>query len=199
MFYIIVLVSAAFLCCALGGVALRARAAHGAPAFAALTLALGVWSLGYAFELLASDLPTKVFWARFQYLGIAILPAAWLAFTCRYTRRDAWLDTRWHLLLLVEPTLVVLLFWTNPLHGLFWRSAELLYPPGQPLVMIAVTYGPAFWAHILYVYLALLAGTALLVRMLLRSAGLIRRQTAAILLGALAPWLGNVISLAARP
>lgn len=198
MFYIIVLVVAAFLCCAMGGVALRARAAHGAPAFAALALALAVWSLGYAFELLAVDLPTKIFWSRIQYLGITALPAAWLAFACRYTHRDAWLDRRGRILLSVEPALVALLFWTNPLHGLVWRTAELLTVPDYPLVMIRVSYGPVFWIHILCVYAALLVGTLLMGRMLLRSVGLIRRQTAAILLGALIPWVGNAISLSAK-
>ena len=46
------------------------RAAPGATALVLLILAVAVWSLGYALELGLPQLPTKIFWAKIQYLGI---------------------------------------------------------------------------------------------------------------------------------
>ncbi len=194
MLYIVLLVLAAIMCAALAAVALRTRANPGADAFAALALALCVWSFGYAFELLVPGVPAKLFWAKIQYAGIAALPAAWLAFALRHTRTVTRLTMRQRTLLSAEPLLAALLFWTNEWHGLFWRTIALVRI--GDLTAVKVTYGPAFWVHIAVVYLALIAGTALLARMFVRSAGLYRRQSGAILLGALIPWISNGITLA---
>ncbi|GAB4215633.1 MAG: histidine kinase N-terminal 7TM domain-containing protein [Roseiflexaceae bacterium] len=193
MQYVVLLVLAAIMCAALAAVALRTRANPGADAFAALALALCVWSFGYAFELLVPGLPAKLFWAKFQYLGIAALPAAWVAFALRHTRTVTRLTLGQRVLLSIEPLLVVILFWTNEWHGLFWQTIDLVQI-GE-LTAVKVTYGPGFWSHIAVVYLALISGTVLLARMFLRSGGLYRRQSGAILLGALIPWISNGITL----
>lgn len=194
MLYIVLLVLAAIMCAAVAAVALRTRVTPGADAFAALALALCVWSFGYAFELLVPGVSAKLFWAKIQYAGIAALPAAWLAFALRYTRTVARLTMRHRVLLSVEPLLTALLFWTNEWHGLFWRTIDLVQI--GDLTAVHVTYGPGFWTHIAVVYLALIAGTVLLARLFVRSAGLYRRQSGAILLSALIPWIGNGLTLA---
>ena len=69
------------------------RSTRGAIALMIMILAAAVWSLGYAFELTATDLATKLFWAKFQCLGIVTLPVAFLAFALQYTNQDKWLTS----------------------------------------------------------------------------------------------------------
>lgn len=45
---------------------------------ALLILASAEWMLGSALEIGSADLPTKVFWGKVQYVGMVIVPTAWL-------------------------------------------------------------------------------------------------------------------------
>jgi PAS domain-containing protein len=51
-----------------------------------------------------------------EYLGIAIVPTAWLALALQYTGREKWLTRRNLALLAIEPFVTLLLAWTNELH-----------------------------------------------------------------------------------
>jgi hypothetical protein len=53
-----------------------------------------IWAAGYALELSGADLPTKIFWAKAEYIGIATVPVVWLAFALRYTGREGQLTPR---------------------------------------------------------------------------------------------------------
>ena len=136
-----------------GGLAIyswRRRPAIGAIPFALLMLAVAGWSLGYAIELGSTGLSAKVFWSNVNFLGIVIVPTAWLAFALQYTGRDKWLTRRNVALLAVLPALTLLLTWTNPSHGLI-RSSVSLDTAGA-LPMLATTYGAAFWVFATYSY-----------------------------------------------
>jgi PAS domain S-box-containing protein len=192
--YIVLLGIAATIAGILTAVAWRHRSAPGAPAFALLMLVVVVWSFAYALELSSADLPTKLLWTRMEYLGIVVLPAAWLAFACQYTGHERWLTHRTIALLAIEPLVMLLLIWTNQYHSLFWRTIALA--PGDPVFAWRSTRGVAYWVHAAYTYAMLLIGTILLFRAFLRSSGLYRGQAAGILLAALIPWVSNGIYLA---
>lgn len=175
-----------------GAVALYAwwrREASGARAVALLMLAVSVWSLGYALEFSASDLGSKVFWAKVEYLGIVTVPVAWLVFALRYTGRARWLTRRNLAVLAGIPFITLLLVATNEAHGLVW-SRTALDPSGTFLL---VDHGAWFWVYWAYSYLLLLFGTFFLVSMLIRSPGLYRRQVWALLVAVAAPWVGNAM------
>ena len=57
------------------------RSAPGAKAFALLMLAAGVWSLTYALSLANISQEAKLFWIKVRYIGIVIVPSAWLVFS----------------------------------------------------------------------------------------------------------------------
>jgi PAS domain S-box-containing protein len=178
---------------ALAVVAWRHATAPGAIMFAVLMLTVVVWSGAYALELSSFGLPAKLLWTRVEYLGIVVLPAAWVAFVCSYTGHDRWL-ARWWPLLAIEPAVMLALIWTNGYHGWFWQSIAL--DAGDALFAWRTVKGPAYWAHAAYTYLAMLAGTLLLVQAALRAPQLYRGQLAGMVLGALVPWVSNGIFLA---
>jgi PAS domain S-box-containing protein len=59
--------------------------------------------------------------------------------------------------------------------------------------MLDATHNVAFWVHAAYCYLLLLIGTGLLILMFIRSPHLYRSQAAALLIGALSPWIANAV------
>jgi len=191
--YTFLLFAVAVMSASLAFFAWRRRPAPGAIPLALLMLAVTEWSLGYALRLASADVPTKILWTKVRYVGIVIVPAAWLAFALEYTGRgEKWLTRRNVTLLAIEPLVTLLLAWTNELHGLIWPSIGL--ERDGSLLVWSVTHGVAFWGHAAYSYLLLLLGAFLLIRSLIRSPHLYRRQALALLIGALAPLVGNVLS-----
>ncbi len=154
-------------------------------------LAVAEYSAAYALELGSTDLPTKLVWAKMQYLGIVSLPLGWLAYALQYTDRDYWLTPRNLGLLAILPLSTLVLVWTNEMHHLVWRRTELDTSGSFPVLEVA--YGPWFWVYSTYSYLLLLLGTGHLVWRLLRVPYLYRWQSGALLLGILAPWAGNAL------
>jgi PAS domain S-box-containing protein len=169
----------------------RHRAATGATAFVLLTLAVAEWLLGYALWLMSDEPWVKVLWVKVEYVSITSLPLVWLAFAFQYTGRREWLARRRLASLAAVPLVTLLLAWTNEAHGLLWTRFRF-YPEGD-LLFSDVSYGAWFWVHAAYSYLCLLVGTGLMVLAALRSPQLYRRQAVALLVGALIPWLGNVL------
>jgi len=154
-------------------------------------LAVAEWSLGYALELGSGDLPTKVFWAKVEYLGIVTVPVMWLLFSLQYTGRKKWLTRRNLALLAIEPAVMLLLVWSNDFHGLIWSNIKL--NTIGPLSILDFTYGVWFWVNTAYSYLLLLIGTILLFQAFWSAPRLYRGQAGALLIGALTPWVGNAL------
>jgi PAS domain S-box-containing protein len=168
------------------------RMVAGATALVWLTLAVAAWTLTYTFELSSTDLPTKLFWAKCQYIGIVNAPPAWLAFTFQYTGQGRWLTPRRLALLLIIPATTLLLVWTNEQHGLIWSSTAIKQI--NSFSVLDLTHGAWFWVHTAFSYLAMLTGGLLLVQAILRrTQRLYRRQMGALLISSLAPWLGNAL------
>ena len=190
--YIIPLLIAAAMCLALAFVAWRRRHAPGAAPFIWLMLAVAEWSLVYALQLSSANLEAKLLWAKFRYIGILSVPTAWLVFILQYTHRTERLTRRNLILLTIVPLIALLLVWTNELHRLIWTNVRL-EESGSLLVWDA-SHGLGFWSHAAYSYLLILSGTFLLLQALARSPHLYRGQAGAMLVGALAPLIGNLLS-----
>ncbi len=169
------------------------RPTPGATSLMLLMLAVAIWSLGYAFEMSSTGLPTGIFWAKVQYLGIAPLSVTWLAFALQYTNREKWLTRPNLALASIVPFITLLLAWTNEANGLIWSNVALNVSNALP--GLDLTYGRWFWVNAGYTYLSLLLGSLLLLRTVFRSPHLYRRQASALLIGLLAPWAGNALYL----
>ena len=90
--YILPLYTATIILAAIGLFAWRhRRSTRGAKAFALLMLAAAEWSLAYAFSLASPTLESKLFWVKVRYLGIVVVPWAWLVLVhlCQPLRRTA--------------------------------------------------------------------------------------------------------------
>src|SRR6187399_91771 len=77
------LVGAALFALAIAWAAWRQRAQPSALALLGLSLAVAEWAATYALELAASDVASKLVWAKLEYIGIVGVPVAWLLLTVR--------------------------------------------------------------------------------------------------------------------
>jgi PAS domain-containing protein len=172
----------------------RRRGLPSGLAFALLMLAVTWWALGYALELGASELPTKLLGARAKYVGIVFTPVAWLAFITAFTGRDRWLTRRRLALAAIVPLATLAMVWTNERHGLFWSRTAIADDGTSPT--LSLQEGPWFWLFFTFAYALLALGVWLLLWATARAPDLYRRQAAVMLVGALLPWIGNVLFIA---
>jgi PAS domain S-box-containing protein len=172
------------------------RQQAGTRPFMLLTAAVTFWSLSYVVQLSHTGLATKLFWTNLQYLGITAVPVAWLLFALQYTGHERWINRRTLILLAIEPLLTLLVAFTNPQHHLFRTQARIVAQ--GTFRALAVEYGMAFWIHAVYSYLLLLAGNIILIRAYVHAPRLYRRQTTALLIAGLTPWVSNALYLAGR-
>ncbi len=172
----------------------RQRPAPGAEAFVGAMLALAIWSLAYAGELTVVELGPKLIFARFEYIGIAFVPVAWLMLAESLSFRKHWLSRDRMLALCLVPAATVVLVFTAEAHTLFWTTTAV--SDDGSLVMLTNQFGPWFWIHSLYSYLVLLVGTIYLIDRFLRTRDMYRWQVVLLIVAVLAPWAANIVYLA---
>ena len=91
LFDVDLLITSAFLGIFLAIYIARYRHAPGSRALSALILGVSAWSLGYAFEIMASTLTYKLLWERFEFFGIVTIPIAWFSFVAQYVNNPGWM------------------------------------------------------------------------------------------------------------
>ncbi|MDW8327345.1 MAG: histidine kinase N-terminal 7TM domain-containing protein [Anaerolineales bacterium] len=169
----------------------RRRPAAGAGAFALVMLAVAIWSAGNALELGATDLPTKVFWMKLEFIGILLLPAAWLVFALQYTGHGKWLTRRAFLLLAVEPVTMLILLWTNEAHGWFFHRLGIVQR--GTLWIWDNLEGPLYWINVAYSYFFISLGILLLLRHLSQQPAPYSNRELAIAAGSFLPLFSNIL------
>ncbi|HSR32033.1 MAG TPA: histidine kinase N-terminal 7TM domain-containing protein [Anaerolineae bacterium] len=123
----------------------RRRAVPGARALAASCLIAVPWVAGAVMEVAAVDVPTKLFWFKFQATWQLPAVTAVTCFVLEYAWPGRWLTCR-NLALLSIPSLLLLgLILTNDLHHLVWRGFTI---DGTVIPL----RGPANWASFAYAY-----------------------------------------------
>jgi len=172
------------------------RGAAGTLPFGILMMAVSLWSLSDLMRLENSAYSTMVYWDQISYVGIVLVPPAWLAFCLQYTGKDAYLNRQSLILLSIEPLLTLILVFTNQRHGMIW--ADLSVVALDQHLNLAHSYGSWFWVNAVYSYALLLAGAVLLFRYALQSSNLFRDQAKVLALGAAIPLVSNVLYLAGR-
>jgi PAS domain S-box-containing protein len=146
------------------------------------------WSVCSALELSAGDLAGREWWGDLKYVGVVLLPPAYLAFVLQcsgHTRWPRWLGPA----LAVEPLAVLLLLASAGTHDLV-----RFYPPDATVATTqAAEAGPLFWPHLLYNNALIWTGTVLLVVTLSRMSRLYRGQSLLLVGAILLPILLNLL------
>ncbi len=169
----------------------RRRSAPASTSIAVFLVAMAEWALAVLLGDLTLDTDTKLLFNTASYIGIAMIPVAWVAGALQYAGFDRWLTRPRLLLLIFVPLASVVVAATNGAHGLFWSGVEVLERNGEISLELAI--GPWFVVHTLYSYLLLAVGVGLLTRTILGSSAASYRQTTVYLIAVALPWSVNVL------
>jgi len=167
------------------------RPVRGAREFALLMTAVTLYVAGYGMEILSPIAEGILFWLKIQYLGIAVIPVACLLVAVRLTNRDEWFGSWIFRIVMALPLVILLIYFTNPLHHLFYRSVGDLSQNG-PYFMLAIEKGPVYYLNLAFLNLALLVGVVLFF-IHLRVDRVARKQASIMILGSAGPWLGLIV------
>src|SRR4029453_2789041 len=144
-----------------------------------------VWSVCSAMELSADDLTGREFWGDLKYVGVCLLPPAYLAFVLQVGGRTRW--PRWlGPVLALGPVAVLLLLAGHATHDL------VRYYPAEAASEVAEA-GPLFWPHLLYNNALIWTGTVLLGGALSRMSGLQRGQSVLLVAAIHMPIIPNLL------
>jgi signal transduction histidine kinase len=162
--------------------------------YAALLLwDLTVWMAGYAVELSGRRLPVKVIGQGMQYTAGVMISVTWIAFVTTYSGLGRWLRREVVVPLAVPAAISVALLLTNRWHGLVAYNMHL--DASGPFVVLVRSWGLWTYFAFAYIYLLLLMGLVLLLRVYRRSPISERRQTGLLIIAVLFPWAGSVLDL----
>jgi len=178
-----------------GGLAARVwRQRHlpGRRAFSLTMTALAIWAGAYAGETMAGSLAAKTAWLRAENVGIVTLVPLFFLFALRFTGgsvRATWMAAA---AVFVVPVLTLLILSSERTAG--WHYARLapFSATGGPLV---VTGGPWYYVLTAHSQILMVAGTALILRAMLRRPDRYRVPAAILLLGIAAPWTAHLYYL----
>jgi diguanylate cyclase (GGDEF)-like protein len=156
---------------------------------AVIKVGASAWSVAQALAVAAPTPGLALFFSYAIFPGVALAVVAyfWRAALSAGRMRQ---PSRWHLLLLIHPVLLLTAVITDPWHGSFYLAYEI-----PPTGIIVVHPGPTYWVHTLYSYALMTAGTILVVRAMRRAVRGQRRVFRWFLLGGSAPVLGNLVTL----
>ncbi|MFD2739562.1 histidine kinase N-terminal 7TM domain-containing protein [Sulfitobacter aestuarii] len=116
------------------------------------------WLLAVGLELSVPSVECKVFWGQLSWPGIVLLPTFWSFFLYEYALSRN-VSTRISLLgVLVFPTLISLLVFSNSWHGLFYGPQTRMIT-GEQADYVHYDHGPFFFAAIGYLYLLIMGST----------------------------------------
>ena len=90
-----------------------------------LMLSGALWMFSSAMETVSTGLQAKVFWYKMHYVGMCIVPMAWMLYAVRYTSSIPWLSLRRRILLSVVPAVTFMLVLTIDRHHLIWTDVWL--------------------------------------------------------------------------
>lgn len=177
------LIAIAFLgslaCFLFGVIAWRKHSTEGTGFIAGVLFSAAVYALGYGLELSSNSLDGILASLHLEYLGIVCLPGFWLAMVLHYTNRLKWLRPPRFFLLWIIPAIVLVAFYTNPFHHLYYANIAL-YTNG-PFPVIQFDRGPIYILQVSYNIFALVASAILLFQYHSLPHALYRKQTSLIL------------------
>jgi PAS domain S-box-containing protein/putative nucleotidyltransferase with HDIG domain len=176
---------------------LKRRPAPGALPFALFVFSGAVWSLALILEIGATEIASKILWAKVEYLGIISTGVLWLTFTLDYSGYRKWKSPRYFIPLGLVPLSTLIVVWTNEWHGWFWSD---VYLASRSLGTVIV-WEHGFWFTLFSVfqYSLILIGIIILWRFGLRKSRVYRQQIILLTFGILVPIISNIGYISGSP
>jgi diguanylate cyclase (GGDEF)-like protein/PAS domain S-box-containing protein len=189
--YAVILLGSGITTLALAPVVWHRKLVQGAKWFSLLLASVGLWCITYAFEILSASPSAKLNWINIEYIAIVSLAPLWLMFSLTYTHRDKWTSDWYRYIIWIIPLITYILVVTNPYHH--FHYTKIAFSVEIPGYQLELTHGPSFFIFTAYSYILLLIGTIALIWAIINFPQIYRKQSLAIIVGALIPWIVNLI------
>jgi diguanylate cyclase (GGDEF)-like protein/PAS domain S-box-containing protein len=165
--------------------------------FAATLVAAILWAIGYCLEITATTVPTKVFYANIEYIGVAAISPCWWELIRRYLeiRRIPKLLTA---AIWILSAATVLVAFTNPGH--IFRGTPVIVTGSTPFPVLHADY--QLWYHWVVLPMTTLldfACLALLTRAAIRARGAHRRLYVLLFASFAVPLVGVIYYVSGLP
>ncbi|MDS0222299.1 ATP-binding protein [Haloarcula sp. S1AR25-5A] len=151
------------------------------------------WSVTLIFRINAVSLQSKVFWVDVSWIGVALIPVAWLLFALEYAGYQEYTTRRYILLYSIVPAITAFFGLTSQHHQLLYTSSVIIQENG--VATLTRTPGIWFWVIAIYTYLLGFLGALPLLQLVTSRVNTFRGQSLSLLVGLLAPWATNVLFL----
>lgn len=172
----------------------KKRPATGSLSISILMICISEWIICQLLYRLSTNHAIRLFWNEFKFLGIVIVPVALFVLVAEHTNRKKLIKKKIILFLLIIPIMTLIIILTNKYHGLFRQNIEFVNFRGRETLIS--DYGKWFWIHTAYSYTLLFKSLLFLIIQYIYLPRLYRGQTRIIIIGALIPWIYNVIYFA---
>ena len=165
--------------------------------FSMLMFGGSLWAFADALQLISPDLGWQKIWNTIIYLGIMVIPTAWFLLSVKLTGIARELIEKVEKWFWSVPAILFLFVLTSGFHKLFFATYEIV-DVGQ-YAILEETYGPIFFVHTVYSYLLLISGILVLGISLARDFKRYGAQAYGLIIGVLAPLIGNAYFLFGSP
>lgn len=159
--------------------------------FAALCLAMAIYSSGYLFELSSKSVQDLYLALAYEYVGLAFLPAFWILLAREFMGKASPWPLRAILIGLSSITLILVA--TVPLHQWYYRDLKVNAVAGMAIVSFG--RAPWYWVQTIYLNMSFLYGTAVFAREAFGQHRARKSQAFMMLAGSIAPWIAYIFYL----
>jgi len=187
--FVVVLVVNAVLAIAIAILLNRRYPAPGRSAMVWMLVGLAIWAFGYAMITVSPGLENKVFWLRFENIGILAVPVFWFFFTVQYARVGKWLNRYTGALFFVIPVISLVCIFSKGWFHWYYSSVQPVSEGGGPLI---IERGPWYLVGAVYAYILNLAGMGVLIWRFVHYRNIYRRQLTVLVGAVLIPVTVNL-------
>lgn len=160
-------------------------------AFLFLLVCAWIWTAAFILELVSTTLEMKLLFAKIQFIGIVLIPVAWLHFALVHVGRRLKIHFWILIFLIVALSFVFILL--VPMPNLFWGYPSLI-PVNGAFNVVDYDYGPLFTYVLMpFTNILILSSLGLLVHLFLEHHTLYKKQTLLIIVGTSIPLVMNIL------
>ena len=165
--------------------------------FSLLMFGGSLWAFANAIQLITPDTNWQRFWNSITYIGIMTVPTAWFLLSVKLTGFMRLQIEKFEKLMWLVPATFYFFLITSGWHGLFFTSFDNVNVGGY--VALENEYGILFYIHTAYSYLIMVTGIVFLAISLVTKFKKYGIQAYGLIVGVLAPLLGNAYFLFGSP
>lgn len=177
------------------------RKVRGAKWLSLVMLSMSIWGVAAAFENAAVAIPAKIFWAKFQYLGVTTSSPLLFIFAYNHRHFQEYHEPRtetglrapinWKLMLSlwIIPVVTALLVWSNEWHHLIWTGYHLVSTDVAEILVYS--HGVWFWIFLTYTYMLLALSLILLILAAVKIWRTSKKQSLTLILSLPIPIIAN--------